>query len=84
MPRYSAVFVNGRTKKIWTKSFRSKDSLTKAVMGITMKTNNKVKCKSGWCKPYSRSEKLNMVVMKSKGFKFKKEMKTHNSTKYRF
>ena len=82
MPRYSTVFVNNKTKKIWTKSFRSKDSLLRAVVGILKKTNNQVKTKSGWSK--SPKYERDVMTTKSKGFKYKKELLTHNRTKYRF
>jgi len=82
MPRYSTLFVNSRTKKIWTKSFRSKDSLMRAVAGILKKTNNEVKTKTGWSKKpmYERQ----VMVEKSKGMKYAKEIKTHNKTKHRW
>ena len=40
MPRYSADFKNKNSNKLWTKSFRSKESCFRAIKGITSKTNN--------------------------------------------
>ena len=80
--RYSALFVNNKTKKIWTKSFRSKTSLAKAVKGIVKKTNNQVKTKTGWTK--NPTSLRSFMVEKSKGFKYGMDVKKHNKTKYRW
>jgi hypothetical protein len=77
--RYSALFVNNKTKKIWTKSFRSKSSLTKAVMGITKKTNNRVKTKNGWTKKPTSMKSF--LIEKSKGFRYSRDIKNCNKSK---
>jgi hypothetical protein len=54
----------------------------RAVAGILKKTNNEVKTKTGWSKKpmYERQ----VMVEKSKGMKYAKEIKTHNKTKHRW
>lgn len=79
--RISTLFMNGKTKKIWTKSFRSKEALLNAVRGITKKTNNQVKTRNGWSKNPTR---LQIDYEMSRGFKFGREIRKHNSTKHRW
>lgn len=65
--RYSVVFENKRTRKIWVKSFLSKASARRAIRGITTKTMNK----------------SDYRIIPSKGLLYGHELRMHNANKYR-
>ena len=80
--RVSVVFMNTRSRKLWTSSYRTKSTALRAVKGICSKTSNMVKLRSGdWSK---KANLRQLATLPSKGFKYKKELKAHNKLKNKF
>jgi hypothetical protein len=76
--RISVIFRNNKSGNLWVKSFRSKNSAKRAVLGITKKTKNLVADKLGNFSTITRTA----MMRKSKGLFYGKHIKTDNRLKF--